>query len=164
MSQVTGMYQIDVNELQMRVILDALDFYERVLGLGQLEEVEAGWREDADVRDPRFAETSDALLTLMRDAKRQGWKLEPNSSRSIRGPGVAPRFRIAYDMTQVLRKAVSDRRLARLKAEGKEDAARWESRSVSQHVFWATCPEVPPAVVSWKEDAEGSTTRCHVKP
>lgn len=148
------MYHVTVSERQMQVLLDALDFYERVLGLGQLEEVEEGWRMDADVRDPQFVETSDVLRALMQDAKKQGWKLSPNSSRRIRDPGVAPRFRIAYDMTQVLRKAVSDRRLARLKAEGEDAAARWESLTINQDAFWATCPEVPPAAVSWKEVAD----------
>jgi hypothetical protein len=147
------MYRIEVNESQMRVLMDALDFYERVLGLGQLEEIEHGWRWDIGM-SPDFSEKSEALRNALAAAKMIGWGFPPNASRSIRSPEVPVRFRIAYDMTQVLRKTVSDVRLARFRADGKEECARWEMMTVSRNEFWATCEEQPPIRVEWSPKEE----------
>jgi hypothetical protein len=146
------MYQIELNEKQMQVLQDALDFYERVLGLGQLEEIENHWRHDVKFPDPEFQSKSDGLRFSLYAAKAAGWNLSPNSSRGIRSPDVPERFRIAYDMTQVLRKASSDLRLQRFKEEGNEEGARWESMTVSRYDFWATCDKVPPIKVSWSKN------------
>jgi hypothetical protein len=145
------MYQISVNEEQMRVIQDALDFYERVLGLGQLEEVENHWRWDANVKSDDFQSKSDSIRFSLYAAKAAGWNMSPNSSRGIRSPDVPKRFRVAYDMTQVLRKFSSDLRINRALREKDIEAAKFESITVSQNSFWATCEEVPPILVEWIE-------------
>lgn len=141
------MYVIEMNESQAQVLKDALDFYERVLGLGQLEEIEYHWRWYADIRAEDFQQKSDTLRYSLYAAKSVGWGHSPNSSRSIRSQEVPKKFRIAYDMTQVLRKAMSDVRLAEAKEEGDEDLVQHLKMTVDQNEYWSVEPEVPPMKV-----------------
>lgn len=146
-------YTIQLNEQQMHVMRDALDFYERVLGLGQLEEIEFCWRWDADVRGKDFQEKSDAIRHALYSAKLIGWGFGPGASRSIRSGDVPIRFRIAYDMTQVVRKTMSDAAIQRAKIEKNMDTVRHLKMTVDQNEYWATCPEVPKIQVSFSVDS-----------
>lgn len=140
-------YIITLDEKQAYILGDALDFFERVLGLGQLEEVENQWRWHADFQKPDTQSRSEALRHSLYAAKAIGWNLSANASYGIRSPEIAERYRIAYDMTQVLRKAKSDEKLREAEASGDAEAARWIRMTVDQRDFWATAPEVPPITV-----------------
>ena len=50
------MYNLECSEDQLKLILEALDFYSRVGGLRQVDEVTRQWVADADVTNPLFAD------------------------------------------------------------------------------------------------------------
>jgi len=147
------MYTIELSEKQMGVLRSALDFYERVMGLGQLEEIEFHWRSH-EKYDEKFNEKSDALRHILYSAKIVGWSLSANSSRSIRSDKVPEVYRIAYDMTQIIRKKMSDVRIENLKEEGDENSLSYEMMTVDRNPFWATCDKVSPIKVSWNYENE----------
>lgn len=144
-------YTIQLNEQQMQIMRDALDFYERVLGLGQLEEIESHWRWDADVRGKDFQEKSEAIRYSLYSAKLIGWGCGPGASRGIRSENVPARFQIAYDMTQAIRKSMSDVRIFKANIEKDMETVTRLMNTVDQNEYWPTQPKVPKIQISWTE-------------
>lgn len=142
-------YTIHLDEQQMQVLRDSLDFYERVLGLGQLEEVEHRWRWDMDVLKRDFQARSDGLRHSLYAAKSIGWDLSSNSSRSVRSELIPTKYRIAYDMTQIIRKVMSDVSIEKAKIENDEKTVRFLNMTVDQNSYWPTYPQQPPIKITW---------------
>lgn len=136
---MTAKYKIVVSDRQLGVLLEALEFYERVLGLGQVEELEWAWRAHADVTDVAFDERSRAIRASCEDIKKIGWHLGMTSSHSIHSNKVPVPMRIAYDMTQMLRKARAEENY---KARAKEGQARRDS--VDFRDYRSVYPDEPP--------------------
>jgi hypothetical protein len=137
-------FHIECNESQMGVLKDALDFYERILGLGQLEELEMRWRMNYEGPIEDLDEKSCIIRHCLYGAKRSGWGLSPHVSMSIRSETVPKDFRIAYDMTQIIRKKISDARIEELEgSHGNEDLIRHLKMTVDRDDFWASSDEEP---------------------
>ena len=90
-------YQLTLNEQQVEIAHRALEFYERVGGLGQIEEVMDPWRLrcEANVLEP--AECA------LREVKRYLTGFGYGASYGIRSEEVPDEYRVAYDLQQVLR-------------------------------------------------------------
>lgn len=146
MKKVT--YTITLSEEQIQVLRTALDFYERVLGLGQLEEIEYHWRWYADVKNESFDKTSQALKGIIHAMKVIGWNLYPNESYGIHSEQIKKPYRIAYDMTQIIRKAMSDVSIARAKNNNDEDLLRYLKGTVDRNDYYPTYPELEPIKVT----------------
>ena len=146
-------YHIECNDRQMTVLKNALDFYERVIGLGQLEELEYRWRMHTDLSREDYDQRSLALKHCMYAAKSIGWGFSPNVSMSIRTDSVPEEFRIAYDMTQIIRKAVFDSRAEDVDSNDKE-MMKHLKYSVSNSDFWAASSEEPIKVSFSSESTE----------
>jgi len=132
-------YQIDCEESQLKVLKDALDFYERVLGLGQLEEISYLWRIFYQEPPEDLSHKSRTVEHALLAAKNAGWGMAPDVSMSIRSETVPRSFRIAYDMTQVIRKSMSDAKIEELeREEGSESTLKHLRMTVDRDRFWAT--------------------------
>lgn len=140
-------WSLELDEEHITIILRALDFYERTLGLGQLEEIEYHWRAKADLKDEAFESKSNAIYNMTRAMKAIGWNLEANESRGIRSDSVPEEFRTAYDITQVMRKALNDHRIACAEESGDKEVAKRLRFSVSNDLYWATNPKVSPIII-----------------
>jgi len=137
-------YHLECNENQIKVLKQALDFYERVLGLGQLEEINSLWRIYYRGSIEDLNQKSCTIEHALYAAKSAGWGFAPNVSMSIRSETVHEDFRIAYDMTQVIRKKISDARIEDLeKKDGSEDSIRYLKMTVDRDDFWASSDEEP---------------------
>lgn len=131
---------LELEDVHLEVLLSALDFWERVLGLGQLEEIEYAWRWDADVKAEDFREKSDALRSALNAAKWIGWELPGNASLGVRSEKVPERFQIAYDMQKAIKKVRCDYRIA---TSTDEKEIRHLSMTVDSDPYWPTRPDVP---------------------
>ena len=131
---------LELEDVHLEVLLTALDFWERVLGLGQLEEIEYAWRWDADVRAEDFQEKSAALRSVLDAAKSIGWGLPGNASWGIRSDKVPERFQIAYDMQKAIKKVRCDHRIA---TSTDEKEIRHLSMTVDCAPYRPIRPDVP---------------------
>lgn len=123
-------YTIDVTEAQAQATADALDFYVRVVGLAQLDEVASAHRAHFDLSSETGDAKADTLATLMDAAKRCVFGLRSGASRGIHHPDVPAECRMMYDLRRVVRRALAERRVAELEAEGDAEHATWVRRSV----------------------------------
>lgn len=135
----------------LAVLLDALDLYERVIGLGQLEVIEERWRWHADAKSSDFGVVSDALRHALDAAKAIGWRFAPGQSRGIYCRDVPRPALIAYDLTQAIRKFRSDVRLAKAIEEGDTRTIQSIRYTVDQRPYRGVCPDVPRAKVELVE-------------
>jgi len=150
-------FRLEVNEEQALVLREALDVYERVLGLGQVEELEFRWGMDRSPSQEGWERTRETMRFLCYAMKSAGWGHGPNSSHGIRSEKVPRKYRVAYDITQVLRHALAEARVAELEASGDRDLADRLRNTVDFDRFWSTEADVKPAVVSWtRTDGEGT--------
>lgn len=143
-------YTLDVTEAQAQTIEDALDFYARVVGLAQLDEVASAHRMHLDLSSEAGSRAADTLATLMDAAKRCVFGLRSGASRGIHHPDVPVSCRMMYDLRRVVRRALAGRRVAELEAEGDTESATWVRRSVDMDRI-APVGEGPMAVVTVKE-------------
>jgi hypothetical protein len=108
-------YELKVNAQQARIIIDALDLFSRV-GTGQLEEIELVLRNSSP--NPEVFEdrnTTDLARAALREVKTILFHF-PDIASPVQGQGahsivsdiVPVRYRAAYDIQCVLRKAVAD--------------------------------------------------------
>lgn len=121
---VSTRYTIEVTEAQARTIAEALDFYTRVVGLCQLDEVAWKHREHIDTSTPEGHERAEVLSQCMDDAALHAFGVARGASRGIHNPDVAVDCRVAYDVRQVLRYALASQRIAELEADGDAEGAR----------------------------------------
>lgn len=106
-----NIYKIEVNEEQLRIILNALEGYTRA-GTEQYDimiEALTGYKYSYD--------TNKAINTAIRSLV--GCELDPNASWGIHNEQIGDNYRVAYDMIQVLRHTQ-----AWANAEDKEET-RW---------------------------------------
>jgi hypothetical protein len=97
-------YTLHLTERQARVIVDALDLFSRI-GMGQLKEVAYVLRQNPLPSSDPDLEARTTLLSEIRD------KLDTLSRYWMKGPGfygitsksISDRFRIAFDIQQVIR-------------------------------------------------------------
>lgn len=148
-------YAIEVTEAQAHAIADALDFYVRVVGLAQLDEVAAAHRMHMDLRDDAQRQTSEGLDALMGAAKVCAFGLRHGASRGIHSQDVPAVCLTMYDLRRVLRRALTGRRIAELEAEGDADGAAWLRGTVDMDRR-APVGEGPVAVVTLGQEREGS--------
>ena len=107
------------------------DFYTRVVGLCQLDEVAWAHREHIDTATPEGHERAEVLSRCMDDAALHVFGFAPGASRGIHHEDVPADCRVAYDLRCVLRRALAERRIAEREAAGDEQGA--------QHVRGTTC-------------------------
>lgn len=100
-------YSLTVNENQIKILSNALDFYARI-GIGQYEEI-------ADFSFDRLNHDGkshwDNLKYMLRESMRHMLNalkklrhgLEPNQSFGISSNEVQPHFKVAYDLVQVIK-------------------------------------------------------------
>jgi hypothetical protein len=139
--------QITVTEKQAQVILAALDIYSR-LGMGQWERLDEFLREKfwhriqgytfigmSNVETP----VADLIRSRLDEIKKLVWDHPPNGSYSIFNDQVPVHCREAYDIIQVLRKAIAEHRARHNPSE------RW---TVDFNAYLPTNPEWPPIQVT----------------
>lgn len=86
-------YEIKLNEVQMRIISNALDVYSR-LGIAQLEAVVNLFREDDRVE----TESLKAFESLINTVKQIVFDMSPNASYGIANEKVPEIYKVARDM------------------------------------------------------------------
>jgi hypothetical protein len=93
-------YTVTLTEQHLRVLLRALDFFQRI-GKGQFKELFrlcVYFRRNWNALDPSVEDQLNALrVVLMPELK------DPKEYHSIRSPEIEEDFRTAYDMQQVVR-------------------------------------------------------------
>lgn len=94
---LTQQYCLTISEEQADIISRALDLYERVGGLGQIEVVAEPWifRRDANALELARRALDQAKLYLT--------GFEYGASYGIYSEGVPDEYRVAYDLQQVIR-------------------------------------------------------------
>jgi hypothetical protein len=139
-------FQVVLTERQLKHMNEALDFYVRVVGLGQLEEVAAVLRAvQFGAKDVMLR--NESLEHVLRAAKFIAFGLAPNQSYGIRAKEVPMVCKEVYDMHQVIRKALSDESIRRAEREQDTTTASWLKHTVSQNEFWAASDATHIAVV-----------------
>ena len=93
----TPKYKLAVSEEQAQILVDALDLYSRVAGMGQLQPATEPWLSRCE---PEQLEQARHHL-LQAGCALTG--MEPHASYGIRSDRVPDRYRVAYDMQQVIR-------------------------------------------------------------
>tara|TARA_Y100000310_G_scaffold255971_1_gene263658 strand:- start:1220 stop:1720 length:501 start_codon:yes stop_codon:yes gene_type:complete len=152
-------YRLELNEHQMHVVRDALENYFR-MGMGQLDvSVEEFLRmhfwdlvkreaisNTDDRHDPTWTPVMKAVHELTKEKVNQIKMLvfdhAPGASYGIFNEKVPAVCREAYDICQVVRKALSDVRIKR-HPEDKQQ----ELFTVDQRPYMASNPDQPPALV-----------------
>lgn len=131
-SAVEGLarYTIDVTEAQAQAIADALDFYVRVVGLCQLDQVAWQHRAHMDISTEDGRERAAILSQCMDDAALHAFGFHMGASRGIHHPDVPAECRTMYDLRRVLRYALAERRVAELEAGGDTSGAAWLRNTV----------------------------------
>lgn len=126
-------YTVDVTEAQARAIADALDFYVRVVGLCQLDQVAWQHRAHMDISTEDGRERAAILSQCMDDAALHAFGFDMGASRGIHHPDVPAECRTMYDLRRVLRHALAERRVAELEALGDTAGASWVRGTVDLH-------------------------------
>lgn len=93
-----------LNRQEANIVLDSLDFYERVIGLGQIEEVFSKINLFSSNR--LRLSGIEAMGSFSHPLKRILWGHSPTSSFGIHSSSISDDFRVIYDMIQVLRYAI----------------------------------------------------------
>jgi hypothetical protein len=141
MKQVT----IRLEERQAGLIVAALDFYSR-FGMGQLEELY--WKLRERFWKPEESEEKwQAVEAHIHDIKHTVFGLPAHGSMGIYNENVVPVAREAYDMQQVLRKALAEARWEASEAlRPPEERGGWKM-GVDFHDYLPAHPEWPPITV-----------------
>lgn len=94
-------YTIEATAEQVRLIRVALEFYERIVGLGQVEYLEETlrWRQEIGLDADDCKDVRDFCDQI----KQAGWGYAPNESGSI--GQAANDIKVCYDMQQAIDKA-----------------------------------------------------------
>jgi len=142
-------WDLRMSHRQLRLLAEALEFYERTVGLGQLEEF--AWaltmRENSRY-DPDKQRDVENLLVLL---KKRVFDLDRNQSFGIYSAEVPEKFRVVYDMFKVARKRLAETEIARLRMNGDNKGAERVAMTVWNDEVYASSSEQPLITVK-KED------------
>lgn len=131
---------LKMNHHQLRLLAEALEFYERVLGLGQFEEI--GWALSMQRPGPYDASLRNDIEHLLVLLKKRAFNLDRNQSFGIYSKEVAEKFRVSYDMFKVIRKRLAETQIARLRMNGHtKDAERVSMTVWNDEVFASSTTE-----------------------
>jgi uncharacterized glyoxalase superfamily protein PhnB len=136
-------YTITLDSKQLNIISRAIDFYERVIGLGQLEEISWMWRNNNNPRDENYESNYFIINSALNIIKKAGWGHDPNESHSIYSNNVPEEFKILYDITQKIRKCVNDVEISKAKEEGDFERVRHLEMTVNNRSFMAASDNEP---------------------
>lgn len=159
-------YQITLDEIQLRVLMDALDMYSR-MGAGQLQvAVEEFLRmhfyelyynnplPKGHSAESRFHTRGQWVAHLIYDIKETVFGHSPHGSWGIFNKKVPLTCREAYDLTQVLRRSYAEARIRREKAWGNEQTARHLEVTVDMRDYMPSNPDYPPAQCAAQVDEQ----------
>lgn len=108
MSTVPQQYHVILDEIQLKVMVQMADLYSRI-GMGHLEVI-AEQLQMGDVGNQlsplETVAGVEALTNSLKQAKYHFFGLSSGAHHAIRAPAVPDRFKVAYDIQQVLRYAV----------------------------------------------------------
>ena len=134
-------WELRMSHRQLRLLAEALEFYERTVGLGQLEEF--AWaltmRENSRY-DPDKQRDVENLLVLL---KKRVFDLDRNQSFGIYSAEVPEKFRVVYDMFKVARKRLAETEIARLRMNGDNKGAERVAMTVWNDEVYASSSEQP---------------------
>jgi hypothetical protein len=115
------LWTISLDHYQLRLMAEALEFFERVLGLGQIEEL--AWALAFRIPGPYNSARSHETEVLLKRVKHVVFGLDANQSFGIYNRDVPEKFRVAYDMMKVLRKRLVETSIQEAQEKGEHENA-----------------------------------------
>jgi len=154
-------FTIEADEEMLQLMTEAIEFYERVVGLGQIEEVSYAYRSrKKDTTSWEDHNNRMKIAELALDAfKMAVVNMSRNQSYGIYSPEVPDKFKKSYDMYKTLRKALATSRVHEAEKEGAEETAKRLRMTVDMDGFSGVYFGSPPVSVSFvaTETAQADT-------
>jgi hypothetical protein len=151
-------FTIEIDEEMLQLMLEALEFYERVVGLGQIEEVGYAYRLKKKLttswteHNERMKIADLALDTF----KMAVVGMPRNQSHGIYSPEVNDNIKKMYDMYKTLRKSLAESRLREAIEAGNTETANHLRMTVDMQGFSGVYFSEPPVHVSFVPMAQES--------